>query len=76
MIVECFSAPALFLHDPRACLCISQGPLDNPVLEQLVEKVLEPIGEVATASVMSQATDAIEYLPDCHGCKTEPFICN
>ena len=47
MVVERLPGPALFFHDPRACLRIGRGPLDDPVLEQLVDKVLESVGEVA-----------------------------
>ena len=61
MVVERLPGPALFFHDPRACLRIGRGPLDDPVLEQLVDKVLESVGEVAPSPA------GVEQLPDGDG---------
>ena len=47
MVVERLAASAAFLHEPRACLRISHEPRNDPVLEQLVERILEPVGGVA-----------------------------
>ena len=64
MVVERLPAAALFLHDPRACLCIGQGPLDDPVLEPIVVKILEPVGEAAPSPAGGEPADTVEDLPD------------
>ena len=44
MIVKRLSTSALIFHDPGTRPSIRQGPVDDPVLEQLIKKIVEPIG--------------------------------
>ncbi len=76
MVVERLPAPALFFHDPRACLRIGQGPLDDPVLEQLVDKVLEPVSEVAPSPAGVEPADAVEHLQDGDGGEAKALVGN
>ena len=64
MIVERLSAATLVFHDPRARPGIGNGPVDDPVLEQLIEKILEPFGKTVPATAGGETADAVENLPD------------
>ena len=74
MVVERLAAPALVLHDPRAGLRVGQGPLDDPILEQLVDKVLEPVGEVAPSPAGLEPADTVQHLPDGDGSKADALV--
>ena len=50
VIVEGLSATALVFRDPCASPGVVQRPVDNPVLEQFVEKILETVEEAVAAS--------------------------
>ena len=73
MIVERLSAPSLLFHDAGAGLGIGQSPADNPILEQLVEKVAESAGKVVAASAGGETADAVEDFPDGDRRETESF---
>ena len=55
MIVERLPAPALFFHETRARLRIGQRPVDDPVFEEFVEKIVEANGEALAAPAGSEA---------------------
>ena len=42
MIVERFAAPSLLFHDTGAGVGVGRSPVDDPVLELLIEKFPEP----------------------------------
>ncbi len=67
MIVERLTASALFFHDPGTRLGIGHGPVEDAVLEQLVEKIVEPIGETVPTPAGSETSDAVEDLPNGDG---------
>ena len=60
------------IRAPR--LRIGQGPLDNPVLEQLVENILEPVGEVAPSPAGIESADTVEHLPDGDGGEADALV--
>ncbi len=68
------AAPALVLHDPRANLRIRCRPRDEPALEQIVEKILEPVGEFALAPAGIDPADPVENLPDGDGSDAPPLV--
>ena len=47
--------------------------MDDPVLEQLVEKIAKPFREAASAPAGSQTTDAVKHLPDGDGREANAF---
>ena len=63
MIVERLTASALFFHDPGTRLGIGHGPVEDAVVEQLVEKIVKPIGETVSAPAGSETSDAVEESP-------------
>ena len=46
--------------------------MDDPILEELVEKALEPLGEVVATPSGIAETDAVENFPDGDGGETNP----
>ena len=76
VIVERLSAPSLLLHDPCASLGVGLCPIDNAVLEQLVEKIVDPVGKTTSASPGCQTANSIQYLPDGDGREPEAVIGN
>ncbi len=64
VIVERLAEPALVLLDPCARTVVGQSPRDDAVLEQLVEKIVESVGEAAPTSAEGQTADAVEHSPD------------
>ena len=67
MVVRRLAAPTLVLHDPRAGLRISQGPIEDSAFEQFVENILESNGEVAPAPAGIDTADSVEHLADGDG---------
>ncbi len=57
-------APTLIQHDPHAPRSVSEIPLDDAILEQLVKKILKVLGKAAPATPVSQTADTVETLPD------------
>ena len=64
MIVKRLSTSALIFHDPGTRPSIRQGPVDDPVLEQLIKKIVEPIGEAVPALARSETADTVEDFPN------------
>ena len=64
--------PPFFFHDAGACSGIGQGPIEYPLLEKLVEKILKPLGQFVPARSGVKTADAVEDFPDGNGGKTDP----
>lgn len=58
------AASALFFHDPGTRLGVGDGPVEDPVLEQLVEKIAAFLGEAVPAPAGSERADAAEDVLD------------
>ncbi|MCY3703539.1 MAG: hypothetical protein OXG16_12760 [Rhodospirillales bacterium] len=74
MIVERIRALAFFLHDLCARLRVDLGPPDVPVLEQVTEKVLDPLGEAVLSLAGSEPANTVKHLPDGDVRGAEPLI--
>ena len=76
MIVERFATPPLFFHDAGAGLGVGRSPANDPVLEQLVEKVAESFCKGIPASADGETTKAVKNFPDRYRRDAESFDSN
>ena len=60
MVVERLATATLALHDSRACLRIGLAPIYDSILEQVIEKIVEPVGRAAPSPPRSQTTHAAD----------------
>ncbi|MDE0698677.1 MAG: hypothetical protein OXH76_22895 [Boseongicola sp.] len=74
MIVEKLAANALVFHDFGACLCIGDGPVHDPILEQFVNWIVEPPDKTAPAPSGRQTPDAVKQLPERDRRKAQAFV--
>ena len=73
VIVERFSAAPLLFRDAGARSGVVQRPSEYPLLEEVIEQVLKPSGQIVPPVSCVETADAVEDFPNGDGCKTDPL---
>ena len=76
VIVERLAPATFLLRDSGTHLGVHQGPIDDSILKQFVEKVSEPFGKVVAAPTGSETADPVQNFPDSDGGETDPLFGN
>ena len=74
MVLKRLAPTPLSFHNAGALSRVVQGPIEYTILKEVIEQVLESIGEGFTSPSGIEKANAIEDLPDRNGCKTNPLV--
>ena len=74
MVLKRFAPTPLRFHNSSAISSVGQGPVENPLLKEVVEQVLKSIGEGFTSPSGIEKANAVEDFPDSNGCETNPLV--
>ena len=74
MVLKRLAPTPLSFHNAGALSRVVQGPIEYTILKEVIEQVLESIGEGVTSPSGIEKANAVEDFPDRNGCETNPLV--